>query len=59
MNSEQLYIEDAQIEMLVDEKVDAFWKGIENGANKRGQICIHRTLSVRDIGSGMQIARSQ
>ncbi|KAL5533546.1 hypothetical protein ACEPAG_6 [Sanghuangporus baumii] len=33
-------VKDAQVEMLIDEKVDAFWKGVENGTNKRGQITI-------------------
>lgn len=32
-------VKDAQTEMLIDEKVDAFWKAVENGANKRGQVC--------------------
>lgn len=27
------------MEQLVIEKVDAFWKGIEGVANKRGQVC--------------------
>ena len=26
------------MEQLVTEKVDIFWKGIESGANKRGQV---------------------
>ncbi|PAV22921.1 hypothetical protein PNOK_0287800 [Pyrrhoderma noxium] len=33
-------IKDAQTEMLIDEKVDAFWKAVESGANKRGQITV-------------------
>ena len=31
-------VKDTQVEMLIDEKVDAFWKGVENGTNKRGQV---------------------
>ncbi|KIK93673.1 hypothetical protein PAXRUDRAFT_828738 [Paxillus rubicundulus Ve08.2h10] len=33
-------VEDYEINKLVDEKVDIFWKGIESGANKRGQILV-------------------
>ncbi|KAI0312435.1 autophagy-related protein [Amylostereum chailletii] len=36
-------VTDPAMERLVDEKVDAFWKGMENGANKRGRITL--TLS--------------
>ncbi|KAI0066729.1 DUF1649-domain-containing protein [Artomyces pyxidatus] len=36
-------VSDPGIERLVEEKVEAFWKGMENGANKRGQITV--TLS--------------
>ncbi|KAI0051231.1 DUF1649-domain-containing protein [Auriscalpium vulgare] len=36
-------VADPEIERLVDEKVGAFWKGMESGAYKRGQITI--TLS--------------
>jgi autophagy-related protein 101 len=28
------------MEQLVNDKVEAFWKGIEGGANKRGQIIL-------------------
>ena len=28
------------MESLVDEKVDAFWKGVDGGANKNGQIIV-------------------
>jgi len=28
------------MESLVDEKVDAFWKGVDGGANKSGQIIV-------------------
>jgi hypothetical protein len=28
------------MEQLINDKVDAFWKGIEGGANKRGQIIV-------------------
>lgn len=37
-------VADAEMEQLVNEKVDAFWKGIESGSNKRGRvslICLH------------------
>jgi len=27
------------MERLVEEKVDAFWKGLENVALKRGEVC--------------------
>jgi len=33
------------MENLVDEKVDAFWKGVDGGANKSGQIVV--TFSVK------------
>jgi autophagy-related protein 101 len=29
------------MEQLVTEKVDIFWKGIESGANKRGQVSFY------------------
>ncbi|KAG1787195.1 uncharacterized protein HD556DRAFT_1247205 [Suillus plorans] len=29
---------DPEIEPLLTEKVDIFWKGIESGANRRGQV---------------------
>lgn len=28
------------MEELVNEKVDAFWRGVEGGASKRGQVCL-------------------
>lgn len=31
-------VSDPEMEQLVTEKVDIFWKGIESGANKRGQV---------------------
>jgi hypothetical protein len=31
-------VDDLEMERLVDEKVEAFWKGIENGTIKRGQV---------------------
>ena len=33
-------VKDTQTEMLIEEKVDLFWKAVENGANKnkRGQV---------------------
>ncbi|KAF8891132.1 autophagy-related protein [Gymnopilus junonius] len=40
-------VSDPETERLVDEKVDAFWKGIEGGATKRGQIII--TLSEKRV----------
>ncbi|EJC98550.1 DUF1649-domain-containing protein [Fomitiporia mediterranea MF3/22] len=33
-------VKDMQTEMLIDEKVDAFWKGVESGANKSGRITV-------------------
>lgn len=33
------------MESLVDEKVDAFWKGVDGGASKSGQIVV--TFSVK------------
>ncbi|KAF8237014.1 DUF1649-domain-containing protein [Tricholoma matsutake] len=33
-------VSDTGMEQLVNEKVEAFWKGIEGDANKRGQICV-------------------
>ena len=31
-------VDDPEITQLVEEKVDAFWKGVEGDANKRGQV---------------------
>jgi hypothetical protein len=31
-------VSDVEMEQLVNEKVDIFWRGIEGGANKRGQV---------------------
>ncbi|OJA18501.1 hypothetical protein AZE42_07590 [Rhizopogon vesiculosus] len=33
-------VADPEMEQLVTEKVDIFWKGIESGANKRGQMIV-------------------
>ncbi|KIM49851.1 hypothetical protein M413DRAFT_117035 [Hebeloma cylindrosporum] len=33
-------VSDQETEQLVDEKVDAFWKGLEGGFSKRGQIIV-------------------
>ncbi|KAF5386715.1 hypothetical protein D9615_002079 [Tricholomella constricta] len=33
-------VSDVGMEQLVNDKVDTFWKGIEGGANKRGQITV-------------------
>ncbi|EDR10726.1 uncharacterized protein LACBIDRAFT_315433 [Laccaria bicolor S238N-H82] len=33
-------VSDPEMEQLVSEKVDTFWKGIEGGVNKRGQIIV-------------------
>jgi len=33
-------VADPDTEQLVNDKVDAFWKGIEGGASKRGQIIV-------------------
>jgi autophagy-related protein 101 len=37
------------MEQLVNTKVDAFWKGIEGGANKHGQVCLGR---IKNVGAG-------
>jgi len=39
-------VSDPSLERLVEEKVDAFWKGLENVALKRGEISV--TLSKKD-----------
>ena len=31
-------VDDEGITKTVEEKVDAFWKGVEGGANKRGEV---------------------
>ena len=31
-------VADDEMEQLVAERVDTFWKGIESGASKRGQV---------------------
>ncbi|PCH34367.1 DUF1649-domain-containing protein [Wolfiporia cocos MD-104 SS10] len=36
-------VDDPEIKRIVDEKVDAFWKGVEGGTTKHGQITV--TLS--------------
>ncbi|TCD71022.1 hypothetical protein EIP91_000520 [Steccherinum ochraceum] len=33
-------VDDEATEQLVDQRVDTFWKGIEGGVNKRGQIIV-------------------
>ncbi|KAH7906831.1 autophagy-related protein [Hygrophoropsis aurantiaca] len=33
-------VADPEMEQLVNDKVDVFWRGIESGANKRGQITV-------------------
>jgi len=33
-------VSDAEMERLIEEKVDLFWKGIEGGMSKRGQIIV-------------------
>ncbi|OSD01129.1 DUF1649-domain-containing protein [Trametes coccinea BRFM310] len=33
-------VDDSEITQRVEEKVDAFWRGVEGGANKRGQILV-------------------
>ncbi|KZT02074.1 uncharacterized protein LAESUDRAFT_763182 [Laetiporus sulphureus 93-53] len=33
-------IDDPEMKQLIEEKVDAFWKGIEGGISKRGQIIV-------------------
>ena len=39
-------VDDEEIKQLVEDKVDAFWKGVEGDANKRGQV----RLTVRAAG---------
>lgn len=34
-------MDDQEITHLVDDKVDAFWRGVEGDANKRGQVRAH------------------
>ncbi|KAG6328096.1 hypothetical protein ID866_10492, partial [Astraeus odoratus] len=36
-------VSDPEMEQLINDKVETFWKAIENGSNKRGQILV--TLS--------------
>ncbi|KAF5348351.1 hypothetical protein D9758_010945 [Tetrapyrgos nigripes] len=43
-------VSDPDMEKLVDEKVDAFWKGIERGVSKRGQVMV--TFSERKAKKG-------
>ncbi|KAI0784067.1 DUF1649-domain-containing protein [Abortiporus biennis] len=33
-------VDDPEIKQLVQDKIDAFWKGVEGGVNKRGQIIV-------------------
>ncbi|KAK7458843.1 hypothetical protein VKT23_009852 [Stygiomarasmius scandens] len=33
-------VDDPEMERLVNERVDAFWKGIERGLSKRGQVTV-------------------
>ncbi|KAL4062308.1 autophagy-related protein, partial [Scleroderma yunnanense] len=33
-------VSDPEMEQLVNDKVDTFWKGVENGTNKRGQVLV-------------------
>ncbi|TFY55292.1 hypothetical protein EVJ58_g8340 [Rhodofomes roseus] len=33
-------VDDPEMKQLVDDKVEAFWKSIEGGYNKRGQIIV-------------------
>lgn len=40
-------VSDPDIEKLVNDRVDAFWKAIESGANKRGQIIV--TISEKKL----------
>lgn len=42
-------VADPEMEQLVNEKVDVFWKGIESGSNKRGQVLSRTLLDVRPI----------
>jgi autophagy-related protein 101 len=47
-------VADPETESLVNEKVDAFWKAIEGGADKRGQVS--RSMRVFNIPLKMEIA---
>lgn len=35
---DQPAVDDPEIKQLVDSKLDAFWKGLEGGVNKRGEV---------------------
>jgi hypothetical protein len=37
-------VSDTDTERLVNEKIEVFWRAIESGANKRGQVCVGRSL---------------
>ena len=38
VRSNQPGVQDPEIERLIEEKVNMFWKSVENGTNKRGQV---------------------
>ena len=44
-------VKDTQTEMLIEEKVDLFWKAVENGANKnkRGQVSSQSSCQLTQI----------
>lgn len=47
-------VADPEMERLVNEKVEAFWKGMESGAhNKRGQVSIPRVSLYLVTGTRM------
>ena len=48
-------VSDRETEYLVNEKVDAFWRGIEGGANKRGTVSVHLIQFRTNNDDGSQI----
>lgn len=48
-------VSDTDTERLVNEKIEVFWRAIESGANKRGQVYVGRTL--RCITASWQVIR--
>ena len=45
VRSNQPGVQDPEIERLIEEKVNMFWKSVENGTNKRGQASYILSLS--------------
>ena len=44
-------VDDDEIKQLVEDKVDAFWRGVEGDANKRGQVRVC-SISIPAMGHG-------